>query len=594
MTDNVTALPKGRSMGPDEDQDAGENREGSGRAARPGAKAGPGTNTGPGKPAGRAPGATDRGGAKAKRADASDAKGPAKADGANANAVPAERSDALLDADITAALESESAGPDAAKPAGGGKPAPEPANQAGAKPAGPRAVPGPNGGANPRPNHRPKAQGKPAEQARVVEIDPPRPAPQNRAVPRPPASPPPTSPPPTSPSPASPASPAPAAPSSAREKRQRHRRARARFGQVTFLLLWLLPTALVAFYYAAVASDQYVVEAQFAVRGVEAPVLPSLNSLGLGALPGSTNESSDSYVISDYIESVQIVEDIRRNEGVDLRQFFARPLIDFVHRIDPAMPIAEFADVWRWRTNVEYNSITGNTTFEVYAFTPEDARRITELVLSQSERVVNDLSSGARDALINTARAEVERTQQRLREASAAVLAFRNAQQIVDPTQVATLEAGILQELEGALVELRTRRRALLAQVSASSPAVRALDPQIAALEAQIAEQRRNIGAGSGEADAGNVAAVVAEYTDLALSEEFARTAYTTALAALETAQADARKQERYLATFVAPSAPDVSLHPKRLLYTLVAAFWFLILWAVVVFVTRSVRDHAI
>ena len=382
-------------------------------------------------------------------------------------------------------------------------------------------------------------------------------------------------------------------PSAAAERRHRRRRARSRFGLVTFVLLWLIPTALVAFYYAVLATDQYVVESQFAVRGVETSPLNNLSTLGLAALPGG-NEASDSYVVADYIESAQIIEDIRRFEGVDVRQFFARPLIDFVHRIDPATPIAEFADTWRWRTNVEYNSITGNTTFEVYAFTPEDARRIAQLVLSQSERVVNELSREAREALISTAQSEVERTQQRLREASADVLAFRNAQQIVDPTQAATLEAGILQELESSLAELRTRRRALVSQVSASSPAVRALDPQIAALEAQINEQRQNIGAGSGEANAGNVAAVLGEFTDLSLSEEFARTAYTAALQSLETAQADARKRERYLAVFVAPGAPDVSLHPKRLLYTLVAAFWFLILWGVVVFVTRSVRDHAI
>lgn len=511
------------------------------------------------------------------------------------------------------------------------KPAPQAANQQAPKQRAPKRQPSDQPARNQRGANRsagsqaaPKAQrGAGAQlesQPRVVEIDPPRRGPANaqggdaprpggqalrRAVDEPDIQPPgrqrpreapPAKAPPARPVPdkapvakAPPPPPAAVLPSAERRAKRR----RSRFGLVTFVLLWAIPTALVAFYYAAVAADQYVVETQFAVRGVESTPLSGLGALGLGALPGG-NESSDSYVIADYIESVQIIDDIRRFEGVDVRQFFARPLVDFVHRIDPATPVAEFAETWRWRTNVEYNSITGNTTFEVYAFTPEDARRIGELVLAQSERVVNELSREARDALINTARAEVERTQQRLREASADVLAFRNEQQIVDPTQVATLEAEILSELEGSLAELRTRRRALLAQVSANSPAVRALDPQINALEAQINEQRRNIGAGAGESQVGNVASVVGQFTDLALSEEFARTAYTAALQALETAQADARKQERYLATFVAPRAPDVSVHPKPLLYTMVAAFWFLILWGVVVFVTRSVRDHAI
>ena len=363
---------------------------------------------------------------------------------------------------------------------------------------------------------------------------------------------------------------------------------RSRFGQITFVLFFLIPTVLVAFYYAAIAADQYRVEVRFAVRGVE----PSpLSSFGIPSLPGSSNESSDSYVIADYIDSVQIIEDIRRFEGVDLRQFFARPIVDFVHRIDPATPVAKFLDTWQWRTNVEYNSITGNTTFEVYAFTPEDARRIASLVLGQSERIVNELSREAREALISNAQEEVGRTQERLREISSAILAFRQENDVIDLERPVTVETTIITQLESQLADLRTRRRSLRGSVRADSPSVRIIDQQIAALEAQIASQQSNIGGSGGD---GNLAVLVGQFTDLKLEEEFARAAYTAALQALETAEADARKQERYLATFVEPSAPDVSLHPRPLLYSLVGAFWFLICWALVVFVTRSVRDHAI
>ena len=316
-----------------------------------------------------------------------------------------------------------------------------------------------------------------------------------------------------------------------------------------------------------------------------------LSSFGLSALPGSTNESADSYVIADYIDSVQIIEDIRRYEGVDLRQFFARPIVDFVHRIDPATPVAKFLDTWQWRTDVEYNSITGNTTFEIYAFTPEDARSIAALVLGQSERIVNELSREARETLISSAQNEVERTQERLREVSAAMLEFRQTNDVIDPEAPLTVETTILTQLQSELAELQTQRRALLSNnIAVNSPRVRVVDRQIRALEQQIAAQQANIGGGSD----GNLAVQFGEFTDLTLEQEFARAAYTTALQALETAEADARRQERYLATFVEPTAPDVSLHPRPLLYTIVGAFWFLICWALVVFITRSVRDHAI
>ena len=369
-------------------------------------------------------------------------------------------------------------------------------------------------------------------------------------------------------------------------------RRRSLFGTLSFLLLFVLPTLLVGYYYAAVASDQYRVEVQFAVRGAEAA--SPFGNLGF-AIPGTSTEQGDSYIVSDYVRSRQIIEDIRRIDGVDLRQFFAREAADFVYRIDPDMPLAEFTEYWRDRTDAEFNSITGTTTFEVYAFAPEDSRRIAELVLARSQVLVNELSRESRESLIQTAREEVELKETDLRAASQALNQFRNRNRITTATDEAARENTILQTLEAQLTEAQTKRRAQRnSGLSENSPPVRITDREIAALQASIAAQRSQIGSGTPEETTANVADLLSQNTELALAEEFARTNYTTALASLETALTDARKQQRYLATFVAPTAPDAALHPKRVLYPIIAAFWFLVLWAIVLFLYRSVRDHAV
>ena len=371
------------------------------------------------------------------------------------------------------------------------------------------------------------------------------------------------------------------------------RRPKRRFGLFAgFALFVLLPTFLVGFFYFSVASPQYAVETQFAVRGQDSN--GALDALGLSALPSTTGQDQDSYVVQNYIESVQVVKDIRRDQDLDIRKFYARPFIDPLYRIAPDMPWVDFEDYWKWRIKAEYNSITGNTTFRVFAFTARDAHAIAEAVVTQAEEVVNDLSAELRASLIGTAEEEVARTEARLRDARLAVQLYQNATQVLDPQIAAEQESGITAQLEGELAELRTRRRALSATISVSSPTMRVIDRQIEAIEAQLREQRRNIGSGTENAGQDNLAEVAGRFVELTLDAEFAQTAYTAALAALETALTDARKQQRYLATYIPPEAPSVSRHPKPFIYTLIAFVWFGFAWIAGLFLLRTVREHAV
>ena len=372
------------------------------------------------------------------------------------------------------------------------------------------------------------------------------------------------------------------------------RRPRRRFGLFAgFLMFVLLPTALVGFYFFTVASPQYAVETQFAVRGSDTSPLDSLG-LGLSALPGASGQDADSYVVQNYIESVQVVKDIKRDQDIDIRKFYARPFIDPLYKIAPDMPWVDFAGYWSWRIKAEYNSITGNTTFQVFAFTARDAHAIADAVLTQAEKVVNDLSGELRTSLIGTAEEEVTRTEQRLRDARLAVQLFQNATQVLDPKIAAEQEGGITAQLEGELAELRTRQRALSATISGNSPTMRVINRQIEAIEAQLREQRRNIGSGTEEAGGDNLAELSTRFIELTLDAEFAQTAYTAALAALETALTDARKQQRYLATYIPAEAPSVSRHPKPLLYTFIGFVWFGFVWIAGLFLVRTIREHAV
>ncbi|MDX8349443.1 hypothetical protein SLH49_15760 [Cognatiyoonia sp. IB215446] len=375
--------------------------------------------------------------------------------------------------------------------------------------------------------------------------------------------------------------------------RQPRNRSHARLrwmGLVRFLLFVVVPTGLVSHYFYNIATPQYVVETQFAVRGSNAP---SLSLLGLSALPGASGQAADSYILQSYIRSQQVARDILNMQDYDVRLAFSRPFIDTLNRIEPDLPFIDLESYWQRRTKVEYNTISGNTTVQVFAFTPQDALDISNAIVRQSEHLVNSLSDESRQQLISTAEEEVQRTEQRLREARLEMQRFQNETQSINAESLVQVEVGIVATLEARLTELLTERRTLPATIPENSPLLLVLDRQIRATEEQIAAQRLRIGSGSNEnSDEGNIANVANIFIELSTNQEFASEAYAVALESLEAAKADARQQERYLASYIPPELPDASRHPKPLLYTIIAGLWIFFSWLVITFLWRTIRDH--
>ena len=76
---------------------------------------------------------------------------------------------------------------------------------------------------------------------------------------------------------------------------------------ISALAVIALPTLIIGLYLAFFASDRYAVEVQFAIRGQEVPVMDVAGIMNaFGGSPSQT--ASDSYIVSDYVMSRQLVE----------------------------------------------------------------------------------------------------------------------------------------------------------------------------------------------------------------------------------------------------------------------------------------------
>jgi capsular polysaccharide transport system permease protein len=368
---------------------------------------------------------------------------------------------------------------------------------------------------------------------------------------------------------------------------------------LSFLVMVLIPAAFATFYYVVLASPQYQVETQFAVRGSGQS---SMTTMGLGSLlGGSTAQTGDSYIVISYVESLQLIRDVQQELGIDLRQFYTRDHIDWLYRIEPDMPLEKFTEYWRDMTDVSFNSTTGNTTLYVYAFSAEDSKAIADAVLKVSEKLVNELSESNRRQVMQVASKQVDRAEERLRKVQGEIRKLRVEEKITDPTTLIQLQNQVTSGLQNELTSLKARMTALMKSVNPDAPQAKVLQKQIEAREEQLKMHEAQLGAAIGKdpkdlspEEKANLAGVLNKFEELTIEQGFATQAYTTALAAFETAIVEAQRQERYFATFVLPTRPEIALFPLRYLDSFIAFLVLLAAWMVTQFLYRSFRDHAI
>ena len=111
-------------------------------------------------------------------------------------------------------------------------------------------------------------------------------------------------------------------------------------------------------------------------------------------------------------------------------------------------------------------------------------------------------------------------------------------------------------------------------------------------IENRIDEERQKFGVGGTGPGGESYATTVAEFERLTVDREFAEQAYVAAQSAYDGARAEASRQSRYLAAYIAPTLAEKAEFPQRaLIVALVAAFAFL-LWAILTLIYYSLRDR--
>jgi len=157
-----------------------------------------------------------------------------------------------------------------------------------------------------------------------------------------------------------------------------------------------------------------------------------------------------------------------------------------------------------------------------------------------------------------------------------------------DAKTASTALFGRISSLEARLSETQAELTELLAYMREDSTDVVFLKNRITALRKQLALEKGRV---TGGLD-GSLGKLVESYQPLALEQQIAQQQYVAALAAMETARADAQRQKLYLVTFVAPSTPDASTEPRRLSKVLTVMIFSFLAYLIGGLLWSALRDH--
>lgn len=356
---------------------------------------------------------------------------------------------------------------------------------------------------------------------------------------------------------------------------------------LSFLLMVAAPLGFVTWYLTEKAADQYHSVVAFTVRSEDSPAPFEL----LGALTGSGGSSgTDAEILHEYIQSQQMVEKL--DADLDLRAIYNRGGDDWLFELGENRSVEDLHWYWGWATDVAFDNNSGLIEVTALAFDPEDAQRIAQAVLDESNVLVNRLSDEARADAIRFAQADLEEAEARLREMRVKLRTFRNDNRIIDPEAGVTGFQGLMNTLEEQLAQALVARNELRSFAAEGDPRLINAERRIEAIREQIESEKAALAAQEGSGDAVPLSEVIGRYEELLVDLKFSEDSYTSALAAFEAARAEARRQTRYLAAHIEPTISEVAQYPRKLLLITATAAVLLILWGVVVLMAYNVRDR--
>jgi capsular polysaccharide transport system permease protein len=239
---------------------------------------------------------------------------------------------------------------------------------------------------------------------------------------------------------------------------------------------------------------------------------------------------------------------------------------------------------------------SGIVILSVRAFSPQDAKRIADEVVSLSENLINDLNDRMRRDTVLASERDMQQAAQQLGKARMQMEFVRNAEGLIEVDQTNKALSDLTAETQGDLLKAQQEYDTQIRYVSADAPQMRVLKSRMAALKSQVEQLQaqmttQSVQAASAEADQA-LSGKMTKYAEADLEERIAEKRYALAGAAVEAARMLSERQMLYLHEIVAPALPQDSQYPRRWLFVGMTFMASLAVWIATIATMTFVRNH--
>ncbi|WP_342594297.1 chain-length determining protein [Salinicola lusitanus] len=312
---------------------------------------------------------------------------------------------------------------------------------------------------------------------------------------------------------------------------------------------------------------------------------PEINFSALLSGSGSAN-TADMLLLRDYLLSMDMLQLLV--EEADFRKHYSQHG-DFFSRLgNQDVPLEELHDYYLKRVSAELDDYAGVLRINVEAFTPEEARKISQLLLSMGERHMNEMGRRLAEEQVRFLETQVDALKKDFNNTRQALLDYQNENGLVSPTNTVENINTVVATLEGQLAVARARKTALSSYQSSRSTEMMRVNSEINALNQQIEKERNRVARQAGNA----LNSISSEYQTLQLQAQFAQDSYSGALSALQNTRIEAARKLKQVSILQSPTLPQYPEKPQRL-YN-IAVFSVIALFVTLIFnmLVLIIRDH--
>jgi len=354
----------------------------------------------------------------------------------------------------------------------------------------------------------------------------------------------------------------------------------------SFVLIVIAPFVFFFLYLAFVASDQF--ETGFKVQVKKKDQVQSLSLGQMFGMFSGGGAGSDSYALIQFVESHELIE--RLDKRIQLVKMYRNESVDILFRMTASAQKEDIEKYWKKKITVYYEPTTETVVFSVKAFSPDDAKKIADAVLEESEIFLNDLSEKNRSDQLKHSIADLESAERHLRDIERQLLVARKANGVIDSSRQVSENIAraskIRSEIEALTIEYNVRSKFS----DTNSPVVRSIESRLNSAKNLLKNVTGEID-NEGATQKGLVSAV-AELEELEFRRTVASKRLEAAYSAFLSAQKEASRQQLYVDMIVSPTLAEVPVFPRVIFNSFVFFITTFFLWLFITLLFESVKDH--